>query len=926
MQAAAMPRKKTKTKKHKKDRKKRRPSTSSSKDQVKDDAERHRGSRSDNNKLVSSKSTDCPRSPREMGANSGTYKTSDRKSMKDKTEGNKESHDSKHRALHTFGKHSSSQHYTSTSTKSSSSQIPEALTGERHEWRKSLGKEPGKRPDEEEEKRKKVMKRKASQEDDYPATKRRSCNEETDAGSRDRKELVEIGCRKSTEERISGWKHSSPEKSQSQHLSKKSKNQSSAVTQNVRMKLQSKGHPESVYPTVSKESSSSSPSSSSTSLKISFKIPKKTSIIKSQTSTACWENVKKSPISSKCSPKTIDSPSVKVSSELTRPKPTEVPSPVPSRSPPVQRVQSSRTEETSVACSSNALVECATCYISAASTVNTDDYEMQIVEELHLARSNRQLHVKVEMSYGELTSMDVDPADESTAITALGQKQQQHQQQVLFIVLDTNVLLSHLDFVKRIRSHGLGALGFPTLLIPWVVLQELDSLKSGKLSKNVEKKARPAVNYIYTSLKNQVPRLWGQSMQQVSQASCGLNSENNDDRVLQCCLQYKALYPEGTIILCTNDKNLCSKALLSGVKALSKVDLEQQAEVNPDLFHQHYDQTSAYTHPAPVIQHQEEKAQRSREEVEASRKKEKERELSECVSVLENSLQSALSAILEEEMKAAFGELWLEIVYVKPPWSLDALLQCFRKHWIAVFGVIVRRSLIGCVETLSSFVHTEVSVERRTILHTVSVAEELLTELRCRSPYGGHVDSALSCLKTLQHRLQAKPEKSPVVDRGGDTLMADAVQDVALPPQASHQEVWALFESIWNNVCHVSSAVFSALHFSPGSVGSAEPRSTPPPQDALSCLHRLNATLEQLLEAFQRLLSVGSSVDDAQALLTFIHTSEIVAMEPRFSAKDLFECLSHHEYREKLCIGGAQMMELRENLHRCAAAMCGAKT
>ncbi|XP_053500921.1 transcriptional protein SWT1-like isoform X2 [Ictalurus furcatus] len=132
------------------------------------------------------------------------------------------------------------------------------------------------------------------------------------------------------------------------------------------------------------------------------------------------------------------------------------------------------------------------------------------------------------------------------------------------------------------------------------------------------------------------------------------------------------------------------------------------------------------------------------------------------------------------------------------------------------------------------------------------MAEELLTSLRCRSPYSGRVDSALSCLKTLQQRLQ--PQKSPVDDRSGDTLMADAVQDVAPPLHASHQEVWALFESIWNNVCHVSSAVFSALHFSPGSAGSVEPRSTPPPQDGLSCLHRLNTALEQLLEAFQRSL------------------------------------------------------------------------
>lgn len=42
---------------------------------------------------------------------------------------------------------------------------------------------------------------------------------------------------------------------------------------------------------------------------------------------------------------------------------------------------------------------------------------MQIVEELHLARSNRQLHVNVEKSYGELTSMDVDPADEGAIVT-----------------------------------------------------------------------------------------------------------------------------------------------------------------------------------------------------------------------------------------------------------------------------------------------------------------------------------------------------------------------------------------------------------------------------------------------------------------------------------------------------------------------------
>ncbi|XP_053542743.1 transcriptional protein SWT1 isoform X5 [Ictalurus punctatus] len=195
-----------------------------------------------------------------------------------------------------------------------------------------------------------------------------------------------------------------------------------------------------------------------------------------------------------------------------------------------ERRRSSRRDKNKHACCYDASTEC--------TETSDNDYEMQIVEELHLARSNRQLHVKVEKSYGELTSMDVDPADESATI-ALSQKQQQD----LLIVLDTNVLLSHLDFVKRIRPHGLGALGFPTLLVPWVVLQELDSLKSRKLSK--------ASCGLHLHLPEEPGAASLEPVHAASVSCCLLNVEDNDDLVLQCCLQYKTLYPEGTIMLCT---------------------------------------------------------------------------------------------------------------------------------------------------------------------------------------------------------------------------------------------------------------------------------------------------------------------------------------------------------------------------------------
>uniref|UniRef100_A0A8C1V3L0 Transcriptional protein SWT1 n=1 Tax=Cyprinus carpio TaxID=7962 RepID=A0A8C1V3L0_CYPCA len=475
------------------------------------------------------------------------------------------------------------------------------------------------------------------------------------------------------------------------------------------------------------------------------------------------------------------------------------------------------------------------------------DHEMELVEELHLARSERRLEVKLVENCGELTCMDIDPPEEGA-----GTMLNQHKQGLL-IVLDTNVLLSHLEFVKKIRSHGLGGLGFPTLLIPWVVLQELDYLKSGKLSSKVEDKARPAVHYIYSCLKSQEPRLVGQSMQQASQAVGGPGVVNNDDRVLECCLQYQALYPEGALVLCTNDKNLCSKALLSGVKALSKADLVKEVEGSRSTILNYIHAQPAVPPPARPVEKAEEEGSHKNRHSDAA----EEQLLSECVSLLESCLQGALSEVLEEEMKAAYGELWTEIVYVKPPWNLEGLLKCFKKHWIAVFGSIIKRSLLSCVEMLSDCLCSDRSIEHESFLRAVRLAAELLSALASRSQYNGHVAQALSTIHMLQQRLQSP--KAPV--EGDDTdkedsLMAEIEEDVAPPPRTSHEEVWALFESIWNNVCQISSALFSALNYTPGTTEPSQRSTSPPPQEALSCLQRLSTALKQLLEALQRYMLI----------------------------------------------------------------------
>ncbi|XP_061096645.1 transcriptional protein SWT1 isoform X2 [Conger conger] len=595
-------------------------------------------------------------------------------------------------------------------------------------------------------------------------------------------------------------------------------------------------------------------------------------------------------------------------------------------SSPSERHKESRSTDNkrATALNSTALPENAQNSRVSSKATETYDGDQEVITELHKARSQKLLEVNVVDSYGELTRMDIDPPEEIKAFSF--STEQLHQD--LLIILDTNILLSHLDFVKKMRTHGLGALGFPHILIPWVVMQELDSLKQGKLSSSVEHKARPAVHYIYTTLKNQEPRLWGQSMQQASQRICGLDAESNDDRVLHCCLQYQGLYPGAALILCTNDKNLCSKALLSGVKALSKTDLESEVERLHSDPQAHCRQPVPNCWPAHTAEDW--KPSQIHEGGESNRSKavDEEREVSTSVSVLEEALRGALSLVLESEMKAAFDDLWLEVVILKPPWTLPDLFHCFKKHWIAVFGNVIKRNLLGSVECLNDSLCKDKMVDRISINLAAREAHRLLHAFSCRPDYGKNLTEPLAVLEQLlkdtsqsSRGAEQTSGSRTQASSDGDVLMA-VEEDGVADAQPSYHEVWAVFENIWNNVCQISSAVFTALQFIPGTLETSMPSNgPPPPEEALSCLHKLIFTVRQLLESLQRVLLSKSSFEDVQGLLAFISSCEIATMKPSFTAEDLFKCLSQQEYREKLRVGGSQLMDLSSSLDRCASAV-----
>ncbi|CAL8267707.1 unnamed protein product [Arctogadus glacialis] len=561
----------------------------------------------------------------------------------------------------------------------------------------------------------------------------------------------------------------------------------------------------------------------------------------------------------------------------------------------------------------------------ASITTDDNDYEMPVVEALHQARTERRLEVDVVQSYGELTRMDTDAHDHGEPPPFKNE---------LIVVLDTNILLSHLEYVKKILSHGLGAMGFAVVLIPWVVLQELDSLKNNKVPKgSVAHLAAPAVHFIYSCLKRQAPRLWGQSMQQASEGNRRLNAENNDDRILQCCLQYQILHPEGALILCTNDKNLCSKALLSGVRALCKADLEQES----GRLHDH---TRLLAPPEPPLGRP---APRGAETPSAGEALPRPgggaggagggvpgagggvpgRSLSVCVAQLEGCLKEVLPHILEVEMKAAFEDLWEDIVYVKPPWDVPDALRCMRRHWMAVFGNVVPRNLLQTLVRLCDFFSPGRPVDQASVGGALREAAELLDGFG-KASYGGRLPAAAAALEAIRRRLEAEdtppepePEPVPAEPLVEDAMMSEEKQ--APPLQVSPQEVWAVFENLWTNLCQISSALFAALHFDPGTPQS--PLGAPPPQDATACLHKLLPLVAELLSAFSRVLSSDMGMEESQALLSFIHASQMVSITAHLHTRDLVQCFSQPEYRERLKVGGAQLTELKATLECCVAAV-----
>lgn len=564
----------------------------------------------------------------------------------------------------------------------------------------------------------------------------------------------------------------------------------------------------------------------------------------------------------------------------------------------------------------------APCSSVSPESIQDTDQEMQIVEELHAARVGKSVDIPVVPLSGELMSMEIDLAEDDVHFSAANIAS---DKKFLLVVVDTNILMNHLKFVRILKTTEISGFDRLVLIIPWVVVQELDRMKAGKLLKHAQHKAIPAVHFINDSLKNQDRKLWGQSIQLASQKLYGLSDENNDDRVLKCCLQYQELFSSSLVILCTDDRNLRSKGLVSGVKSLSKEELSAELltlSLNTDVCHQPCISKQQLKEEAkPVEETSEEKSTNSGLSIVLER----------IITDLERSLGTALSSILETEMKIAFGNLWIEMLYLKPPWTLIHLLQCFKKHWFAVFGLVMEKNLLLTVESLyENLCKANNAVDFTTVKFLLQDSKSLLHAFSIRSNYDGILPQAFAQVSRLlqtfaevktkfksnssENAMNKTQEDTPLMKSQNQEISVSSVSHLLQPNR--HQEIWSVLENVWITIYQNSTDVFQRLN-SDSALTISKIASF---EEAFIYLQKLMAAVKDILEGIQRILAPNSNYQDIETLYNFLIKYE-VNKHVEFTAQELYDCVSQTEYREKLTIGCRQLVEMECAMQQCNASV-----
>ncbi|KAL4218785.1 RNA endoribonuclease [Mactra antiquata] len=364
-------------------------------------------------------------------------------------------------------------------------------------------------------------------------------------------------------------------------------------------------------------------------------------------------------------------------------------------------------------------------------------------------------------------SSPIDWSDTDDGVTSADETKN-----TVVVVLDTNVVIHNLKLIKHLRNYTIAGNIKSTLYVPWIVLRELDGLKSDRSKPRVVMMAQTGIHYLKDLFRDKHSMVIGQTPKQADEAAVTFQSSCNDDTILQACLQCQQNYK--SVVLFTNDNNLSLKSLVLKIPAyshkgiyeglkkaaeslcqgvsncnnnnyvLERTNLQKvphtPVQPPPQTCVQFVPQTCvqaiSHTSSTPVssfipVQTQPSSSVNNNNgpvrplpqtlpisnshsnlskkllklipgATDQQTKKDYTEDMlmSDTLDKLKELLKECLSQVLQTEMQSVYDEVWLQVVYKKPPWSLADILISIQNHWSAVFSMVFGRDSISYIDRL----------------------------------------------------------------------------------------------------------------------------------------------------------------------------------------------------------------------------------
>ncbi|KAF5280528.1 hypothetical protein FQR65_LT00279 [Abscondita terminalis] len=226
----------------------------------------------------------------------------------------------------------------------------------------------------------------------------------------------------------------------------------------------------------------------------------------------------------------------------------------------------------------------------------------------------------------------------------------------IYVIVDTNIFVSQLDVIIRLLEIKVNDVTSPIVLIPWIVIQELDFLKDSRTNGKLKKQSQKAVHFINEKLSTKHPRVKGQSVRDAAQQN--FSSKNADDAILHCCLQVAEKHNRAMLL--SNDINLRNKAIIHGVDAYSHTEIITALD------------------PYKGVDN------------------------SENVKVKEIELcfKNLFSYIIFMQLKESYGTALshMDSELKNPPWTLMKCLNLFQRFWQPIFSMFLQKQFLPKVE------------------------------------------------------------------------------------------------------------------------------------------------------------------------------------------------------------------------------------